>query len=37
MVEVLPPEYAREYLDFTRPGRVQATMAAAGTSTARHT
>src|SRR3984957_592674 len=28
MVEVLPPEYAREYLAFTRPDKVQATMAA---------
>jgi len=36
MVEVLPPEYAQEYLAFTRPDKVRATMAAAGTSSARH-
>ena len=29
MVEVLPPEYAREYLAFTNPAEVQAKMAAA--------
>ena len=36
MVEVLPPEYAAEYLAFTRPDKVRDTMAAAGTSSARH-
>jgi hypothetical protein len=36
MVEVLPPEYAQEYLAFTRPDKVMATMAFAGTSAARH-
>jgi hypothetical protein len=36
MVEVLPPEFAAEYLAFTRPDKVRATMAAAGTSAARH-
>ena len=36
MVEVLPPEYAREYLDFARPDAIKATLAAAGTASARH-
>ena len=36
MVEILPPEYAREYLDFTRPGRVTTAMAKAPTPEARH-
>jgi hypothetical protein len=36
MVEILPPEYAREYLAFTRPDKVQAAMAAAATASARH-
>jgi catechol 2,3-dioxygenase-like lactoylglutathione lyase family enzyme len=36
MVEILPPAYAREYLDFTRPENVRAAMARAGTSAARH-
>jgi hypothetical protein len=36
MVEILPPEYAREYLAFTRPDNVKAAMAAAGTASARH-
>jgi len=36
MVEILPPEYAREYLAFTRPDKVKAAMAAAGTAAARH-
>ena len=36
MVEILPPEYAREYLAFTRPDKVMAEMASAGTSAARH-
>jgi hypothetical protein len=35
MVEVLPPEYAQEYLAFTRPDKVQAAMAAGRTATAR--
>lgn len=35
MVEVLPPEYAREYLAFTRPAEVQAKMAAARPHAAR--
>ena len=29
MVEILPPEFAREYLAFTRPDKVTAAMAAA--------
>ena len=36
MVEILPPEYAKEYLAFTRPDKVQAAMSAAGTASARH-
>ena len=36
MVEILPPEYAAEYLAFTQPDKVQAAMARAGTSAARH-
>jgi hypothetical protein len=36
MVEILPPEFAREYLAFTRPDKVAAAMVAASTSTARH-
>jgi hypothetical protein len=36
MVEILPPEYAAEYLAFTRADKVQAAMAAASTSAARH-
>jgi len=36
MVEILPPEYAREYLAFTRPDRVAAAMAAAPAQSARH-
>jgi hypothetical protein len=35
MVEILPPEYAREYLDFTRPDKVQAAMAAGAVASAR--
>ena len=35
MVEVLPPDYAREYLAFTRPASVKAAMAAAPRGTAR--
>ena len=29
MIEILPPDFAREYLDFIRPDRVTANMAAA--------
>ncbi|WP_158923022.1 hypothetical protein [Acidisphaera sp. S103] len=36
MVEILPPEYAREYLAFTRPDSIRAAMAKAGTASARH-
>jgi hypothetical protein len=36
MVEILPPEYAREYLAFTRPENVRAAMARAGTPAGRH-
>jgi hypothetical protein len=36
MVEVLPPEFAAEYLAFTRPDRVLNAMTAAGTAAARH-
>jgi hypothetical protein len=36
MVEVLPPEFAREYLAFTRPDQVTAAMAAGSASGARH-
>ena len=36
MVEILPPAYAQEYLNFTRPDKVQAAMAAASASAARH-
>jgi len=36
MVEVLPPEYAREYLAFARPDKMQAALAAARTASARH-
>ena len=35
MVEVLPPEFAAEYLAFTRPDRVTALMAATPAATAR--
>jgi hypothetical protein len=35
MVEILPPEFAREYLAFTRPEKVTAAMAAAAVATAR--
>ena len=35
MVEILPPEYAAEYLAFTRPDKIQAAMAAAVPSAAR--
>jgi len=36
MVEILPPEFAREYLAFTRPDKVTAAMTAASASAARH-
>jgi hypothetical protein len=36
MVEILPPEYAREYLAFTRPDKIAAAMTAAPTAAARH-
>jgi hypothetical protein len=36
MVEVLPPEYAREYLAFTRPEKVMAALSATQASSARH-
>ena len=36
MVEILPPEYANEYLAFTRPDKVKAAMSAAATASARH-
>ena len=35
MIEVLPPEYAAEYLAFTRPDKVLAAMAAAPAAAAR--
>jgi hypothetical protein len=36
MVEILPPEYAKEYPAFTRPYKVKAAMSAAATASARH-
>jgi hypothetical protein len=36
LVEILPPEYALEYLACTRPDQVKSAMAAASTATARH-
>ena len=36
MVEILPPEYAAEYLAFTRPDKIAAAMAEAPTPAARH-
>jgi catechol 2,3-dioxygenase-like lactoylglutathione lyase family enzyme len=36
MVEILPPEYAREYLAFTRPDKFEAALAAARTAPGRH-
>jgi hypothetical protein len=36
MVEILPPEYAAEYLAFTRPDNIAAAMAAAAPQAARH-
>ena len=35
MVEILPPEYAKEYLAFTRPDKVKAAMSAAVAASAR--
>jgi len=35
MVEILPPEFAREYLDFTRPDKFVAALGAAKAATAR--
>jgi hypothetical protein len=35
MVEILPPKFAREYLDFTRPDRIAAAMAAAAPAPSR--
>ena len=35
MVEILPPEYPREYLAFARPDKVTAAMAAAPGAAAR--
>ena len=36
MVEILPPEFAREYLAFTRPDKVMTAMQAAATAAGRH-
>ena len=36
MVEILPPEYAREYLDFTRPDKFVAALSETRTPSARH-
>ena len=36
MVEILPPDYAAEYLAFTRPGKVLTAMATAATAAGRH-
>ena len=36
MVEILPPEFAAEYLAFTRPDKIAAAMAAAAPTTSRH-
>jgi len=35
MVEILPPDYAQEYLAFTRPDKIKAAMAAAPAAAAR--
>ena len=35
MVEILPPDFAREYLTFTQPDKVTAAMSAAAVATAR--
>jgi len=36
MVEVLPPEYAREYLDFTKPDKFVAALSDTRSASARH-
>src|ERR1700704_5337605 len=36
MVEILPPDYAAEYLTFTRPDKVLTAMVGAGTGAGRH-
>jgi catechol 2,3-dioxygenase-like lactoylglutathione lyase family enzyme len=36
MVEILPPEYAAEYLEFTRPEKFEAAMKAASAQAGRH-
>jgi hypothetical protein len=36
MVEILPPEYAAEYLAFTRLDKVASAMEAAAPATSRH-
>jgi hypothetical protein len=36
MVEILPPDYAAEYLAFTRPDKVLTAMTNAGTQAGRH-
>ena len=36
MVEILPPEFAREYLAFTRPDKIAAAMRSAVPATSRH-
>jgi hypothetical protein len=36
MVEILPPEFAREYLEFTRSDKVATAMAAADPAASRH-
>jgi hypothetical protein len=36
MVEILPPEYAQEYLDFTRPDKFVKALAAARPASGRH-
>jgi hypothetical protein len=36
MVEILPPDYAAEYLAFTRPDKVLTAMASAATAAGRH-
>ncbi|HEV8679011.1 MAG TPA: hypothetical protein VGQ90_06520 [Stellaceae bacterium] len=36
MVEILPPEFAAEYLAFTRPDKVLSAMTAAATAAGRH-
>jgi hypothetical protein len=35
MVEILPPEFAAEYLAFTRPDKIEVAMAAAAPATSR--